>query len=281
MIYSNAHEAYLDLGNKLLSEGQESVPRGLKTKELINVNITIENPLDYLTPRTHLTYLFGELLWYRNADKFDLSMITAYAPFWDQIKNEDGSVNSNYGVYVFDYTYGIPNIVKTLIIDPLSRKAFINIGHPATINTKDTTCTLSLQFLLRNQRLDLIVTSRSVDISTGYPYDLAYFSIVQQIVVAVYNTLTLDKIFIGKYHHNIGSLHYYTDRQDELEKSLQKEKKTTLPPFNIEEEKEYMTAVRHEYLLRTRRVKQVDTTLFQSPFWKKCFDVLNKKFSDD
>src|ERR1700677_710521 len=100
-MYYSVDEAYRDLGNILLSKEAKVSPRGLGTKELINVNLCITNPLDYLSPRTFLSYFYAEILWYRRATR-KLDGIEEYAPFWKELADENGEVNSNYGVPFFN-----------------------------------------------------------------------------------------------------------------------------------------------------------------------------------
>jgi thymidylate synthase len=67
----------------------------------------------------------------------------------------------------------------------------------------DKPCTLSLQFLLRDDKLQLSVMMRSQDIILGTPYDIFMFSELQRTVARL---LDVDA---GKYVHHVGSCHFY------------------------------------------------------------------------
>jgi thymidylate synthase len=48
--------------------------------------------------------------------------------------------------------------------------------------TCDVPCTLTLQFLIRQGRLDMIVNMRSNDLLWGFSYDITQFAFVQRLL---------------------------------------------------------------------------------------------------
>ena len=92
----------------------------------------------------------------------------------------------------------------------MSRRAVININVPNenVIETKDEPCTVSIQFLLRNNKVHCTVYMRSNDIWFGFPYDVVFFTELQRIVA---ENLHAE---LGMYTHLAGSLHMY-DRDEE------------------------------------------------------------------
>lgn len=93
-----------------------------------------------------------------------------------------------------------------------SRRAVIVINNPMFENYSgnDICCTLSIQFLLRNGELHCIVTMRSEDIYLGYCYDTFQFQIMQELMASLLG------VKVGRYFHNVGSLHLYTHDDDKL-----------------------------------------------------------------
>ena len=89
--------------------------------------------------------------------------------------------------------------------------------------TKDTPCTLSLQFLLRDGRLNLTTTMRSNDVWTGVPYDMFSFCSMQ-----VMMAMTLG-VGVGTYTHQAGSLHIYERNLPDGEKTLEGGNETQKP----------------------------------------------------
>ena len=69
--------------------------------------------------------------------------------------------------------------------------------------SKDIPCTCVLQFLVRDDRLHLVVMMRSNDAFIGLPHDLFAFTMLQEVVAR-----SLD-VELGTYRHMVGSLHIY------------------------------------------------------------------------
>jgi hypothetical protein len=101
------------------------------------------------------------------------------------------------------------SVIETLQTSPETRQAVLSIWHPmdayevAKARRKDIPCTLSLQFLVREGRLNLIVTMRSNDIWLGLPYDIFCWTTLQAFIA---EELGLG---MGWYQHQAGSLHLY------------------------------------------------------------------------
>lgn len=78
---------------------------------------------------------------------------------------------------------------------------------------KDIPCTLSIQFLIRNNQLHTIVTMRSNDIFLGMPYDIFCFTAIARLVASELNCQ------MGSYTHQVGSLHLYSKDRDKLNRA--------------------------------------------------------------
>jgi len=69
-------------------------------------------------------------------------------------------------------------VVHALHKDINTRQAVLTIWIEKPPATKDVPCTLSMQFMVRNNKLDMFVNMRSSDIWLGVPYDTFSFSCV-------------------------------------------------------------------------------------------------------
>lgn len=85
----------------------ETAPRGMKIKECLNVAMELSDPLNnmFRYEDKKLTmpaaYTRKEICLYLSAtDK--ASMFAKASPFWDTIKNPDGTTNSAYGNLIFN-----------------------------------------------------------------------------------------------------------------------------------------------------------------------------------
>lgn len=187
-------------------------------KELINANLVLLDPtrntMCECRRKMPVRYAIGELLWY-NSRNNTAKAIEPFSKFWKFIANEDGTVNSNYGHCIHDkFSYDQWNFVKDILREnPSSRQAIIHIKEPRDLRvdpTKDVNCTMTLQFLIRNNALHLIVNMRSNDVWLGLPYDVFNFTCMQ---IQMAMELGVD---IGIYYHNAGSLHLYKKDLDKL-----------------------------------------------------------------
>lgn len=176
--------------------------------EIINAITVIKNPtLNILKSDIRnlpMRYAVGELLWYLSGSN-KLSAIKRYSKAWESLSDDGETVNSAYG-YRIGKQFGFNQweYVKELLKkDPNTRQAIIHIKDASNKPTKDTPCTVSLQFLLRDGKLNLTTYMRSNDIWLGFPYDVFSFTCLQ---ILMANELDVE---IGEYTHIAGSLHLY------------------------------------------------------------------------
>ena len=221
-------------------EAPELEIRGMKVRELNNVNFLLNQPQWSIIfnpyRKISLKYLMAEWLWYVSGrqDKEGADFIAHYASFWNSIRNEDGSLNSNYGYYVFnpmdevlpteeefkpisDYYFQhsqFDYVIDTLTKDKYSRQAVININnvyhkaHP----TKDFPCTLALQFYIREYmgipKLCMAVSMRSTDLILGFCNDIFQFSMFQAMLYHELQKVYPD-LWLGYLTLSTNSLHVY------------------------------------------------------------------------
>jgi thymidylate synthase len=95
------------------------------------------------------------------------------------------------------------HLKKLLRADVNSRQAVIHIKDASNEPTKDTPCTVALQYSIREGKLYATTYMRSNDIWRGFPYDVFAFTCFQ---VKLAMELGVD---VGTYTHIAGSLHLY------------------------------------------------------------------------
>lgn len=200
------------------SECNTVSPRALKIYELINYNQTFENAQNLIASfnkrKYSFKYMAAELLWYLSWS-LDTDKIWKYAKLWLDIANEDWTVNSNYWYivlyrFIADYYNQYNYIIEKLKEDKDSRQALIryNAHEHVYKGNKDFTCTISNQFFIRDNKLDMIVNMRSNDLFFGFQYDIVWFWLVLQSIrldlLDTYPNLELWNIY-----YNAGSMHIY------------------------------------------------------------------------
>lgn len=184
--YENANDAWENLYYGLNLEGDVYAPRGINVRETLGCDIWIKNPNDNLVYNTFRglspIYLSKEYFWYKSGDR-SVAEASKLSKFWETIANPDGTVNSNYGAYIFvkedDGKTVWEKTVDILKKDPDSRQAIIQIPIMPARGTKDTPCTSSIQFFVRKDKLFCTVYMRSTDVVLGFPIDIFQFTMWQ------------------------------------------------------------------------------------------------------
>lgn len=215
IIAESAELAFHKILNALEIHGIESSPRGMKIKEVINCCVTIKNPRDRIIScperRISMSYAFGELCWYLSG-RNDLNMMKYYSKFMERGTDDGKTLNSAYGYRIFTGKHPLipfdqwENAKRLLKSDHDTRQAIIHLHTPNNKKTNDEVCTLSLQFLIRDNKLNMITTMRSNDIVLGFTYDVFAFTMLQEIMA---NELNVE---VGTYYHNAGSMHIYENK---------------------------------------------------------------------
>ena len=160
----------------VLDSGKYSAPRDVKTLETLAVSFSLSNPRDrsMLNPerRWSLPLALGELAWHLSASD-QAANLAYYAPIWRSFADEDGRIHGScYGAKVFgggdESQWG--EVRRLLSKDPDTRRAILYFsGAGAGRSSKDVACATSLQFLLRENKLDAVVNMRSNDAVWGLP----------------------------------------------------------------------------------------------------------------
>lgn len=165
-----------------------------------NVNYVLtdcSNRVHTLRPDKTIKYFCRELLAYFYGSlkvEGDYGLVRA-SSYWRKICDENQCINSNYGYYVFhqltpENKTQIQWIRDQFIKNIDTRKALININgiqHKKT--TKDFPCTIGILFRIENNTLNCDVQSRSTDVVTGLPYDMGFFSVINELLA---NLLSKD-----------------------------------------------------------------------------------------
>lgn len=269
---SDINEIQLELF-KLLKENGESVfVRNFNTIEVFPVTIhltNIRNRCTTLSERNwNLVFALGELGWHMNGSN-DLNYIQYYSKNWDSISEDREHITEScYGAKMFKQSKDWINLVSELKNDINSRRAVINLyssENTLGINKSDVACTLSLQFLVRKGKLDLIVTMRSNDVIWGFPNDVFFFTMLQE-----YLAITLD-IQIGEYYHQVASMHIYERHFSILEKTIINPDYFKFSMPKMENIKELDSFLRTEEKLRQGKttIDKVD-----SSYWQELADIL-------
>jgi thymidylate synthase len=147
------------------------------TKELIGfqTEVSMTAPVITISERK-LGYRFmaAESAWILSGD----NRLSSIFPFAKGIADtcDDGlTLRGAYGPKFIDQ---VGWVAEELRRDPASRRAVSAVWRERPGPTKDTPCTLSIQWLVRDRKLHAIVSMRSSDAWLGFPYDIHTFSMM-------------------------------------------------------------------------------------------------------
>lgn len=228
MIVSSYSELYSLMRDLFLKKAPVVSSRICDTKEFIGFNFELTNPrarLGYNARRGfNLPFALSEFI-------FDVAGVNdVFLSASVNAKTLDYSDDGNtfHGAYGPKISPNIGRIIEMLKVDKNCRQAVITIYNSTDmyVKTKDIPCTLSLQFLIRNDKLNMICSMRSNDFFFGLQYDLFRFTMLQELIA---NELGID---VGSYYHLAGSMHVYKYHWEMLEDILEMES-ILMPELNM------------------------------------------------
>lgn len=181
-----------------------------EVRETTAALLVLKNPRARLGRSIRQGRLFsslGELTWYL-AGSNELDFISYYIPKYIDESSDGKTVRGAYGERLFK-SRQVYRVIALLRRKRNSRRAVVQIFQQRDLrNDIEVPCTISLQLLVRNNKLDLIASMRSNDAFLGLPHDVFAFTMIQEIIA---RQLSID---VGTYTHFVGSLHLYSEHID-------------------------------------------------------------------
>jgi thymidylate synthase len=154
----------------------------------------------------------GEWLWYLSGTT-DYDFIDYYVPNSYKDETEDGkTVRSGYGERLLNFrgVNQLTTVIELLKRKGSTRRAVIQLFDASDLQKDYASipCTCTLQFLVRDKRLNMFVNMRSNDAYFGLPHDVFAFTMIQELLACSIG------VELGEYKHSAGSLHLYEDQFD-------------------------------------------------------------------
>ncbi|WP_160309562.1 thymidylate synthase [Lysobacter capsici] len=209
----SSNSVQVALCREVMSRGGEVNPREMKTRELLGVSFELQNPRNRLTTLRGRNWsgalAVAEFLWHLRGDT-SVDALSFYTPKWKDFADSDGMVRGScYGARIFsakDRCRSQWDSVKALLRNDISsRRAILSLMREVDVSeeTNDLSCTSTLQFIVRENKLHAFVSMRSNDVIWGVPYDLFLFTSLQELMAL---ELGLE---VGRYFHSAASMHIY------------------------------------------------------------------------
>lgn len=200
-IYMNS--TWVGVVRDLIKNGEPVVSRNFKCLELVNHTIVTDLEYPVLTVAARnvgYRFMMQEAIWmiqgrndvfHRNMEKFSDDGVTLAGAYGPKIVSQ------------------LEYVVDTLYKDLGTRQAVLTIWERNPKPSKDIPCTILMQFMCRNDFLDMHVYMRSSDIWLGVPYDTFSFSCVAMKVLKMLNDRLLIPVKPGYLYNTATSRHLY------------------------------------------------------------------------
>lgn len=194
----------------------------MKIKEIVGAKSVVNMNYPTVTiPERGVGYKFmAAEAWWILSGRCDVDGI---APFSKEISKFSDDGSTFFGAYGPKVVQQLQYVVNTLKRDRDSRQAVINIWRENPPMSKDIPCTLSAQFLIRENRLHCIDTMRSSDAWLGWVYDVFNFSMLSAYVaIHLRQFPEFDGLELGNLILHMGSAHIYEKNLPAIEAILNK-----------------------------------------------------------
>jgi hypothetical protein len=192
---------YRDLFDSTLKRGRRVPSRLGMTSELVAPTLVFQPGLLVDRPGMNRALGFMELVLLA-AGAFSLDRIEAVAPRADLALF---TASSAYGPRLASQ---IPRVIDLLRHDHHSRQAVLQLADRGEA-VRTLPCTSTIQFLVRDDRLETVVTMRSWDLWYGLPYDLVMFGGLALLVARVLRlspaiaTVTAGSVHVYEKHWSL------------------------------------------------------------------------------
>jgi thymidylate synthase len=159
---------------------------------------------DYAKRKLGYKFMCAEAWWIMTGQN-RLDSIKAFSESIGKFSDDGEFFFGAYGPRVVDQ---LMHITKSLTEDHASRQAVLTTWRPNPPSSKDIPCTISLQFIIRDGKLDCLANMRSSDAWLGVPYDWFNFSMLSGGICILLRKAG-QLIELGTLHFYAGSQHLY------------------------------------------------------------------------
>jgi thymidylate synthase len=189
-------------------------PRGMEVREVVQGSYIVPMPafIDLKDRKVNVNFMFAEAAWIISGSN-RLEDITPYMKNYANFSDDGVFLRGAYGPKVVDQ---LPYVVDTIAGDIDTRQAVITIWRERPGPSKDIPCTVAMQFLVRDGKLNMVTTMRSQDIVLGFTYDVFTFSMVAKAVQLLLRARGIE-VMLGNLYLTAGSMHLYKNYYEKAE----------------------------------------------------------------
>lgn len=204
---------------KTYREAEEALCRQIITKqdyitdhtfEILGTGFVLTQPWENKNSRSNYDYAQKFFEWLMSGSKILSHDVLNANPWAKRFVDSKGLPDSFSTSYGWKIKSSISEILGELRVRRESRRAYINILHPQdriVWTVPDTTheypCTIGMHFMIRNDKLILMVNMRSNNVYAVMPYDVYNFTSLQMYYAEKLN------VSVGDYYHQINNAHIF------------------------------------------------------------------------
>ena len=173
----NWNYAWIDLLRRTLADGRLIATRGKNVMERDHVTVSLNMSYPVLTVparKPNYRFMIAEAEWILRGS----NLVADLTPYNARMASFSDDGETLAGAYGLRFVAQLQHVVEKLREDPNTRQATMTTWVPNPYPSKDTPCTVALDFKIREGRLNAHVFMRSSDIWLGLPYDAFAFSMM-------------------------------------------------------------------------------------------------------
>jgi thymidylate synthase len=181
---NNFEKHYCDVLSYCLKKGEKVIGRNGKTRQIsgaqIKANINEGFPIvtgKQIFPKS----CFIETEWLLKGLTNVKWLNERGVKIWDQWANEDGELGPVYGHQLLNFNgiNQIKNVLEEAKKNKYSRRLLCSMWNPGDLNKMNLPpCHYAFQFVIFNNKVDIVVSMRSLDLFIGLPYDVVMYATI-------------------------------------------------------------------------------------------------------
>ena len=228
-ILGETMQAYLDLIQRILDEGQEKGDRtGTGTISVFGhqMRFDLSNGFPMVTTKKlHLKSIIHELLWFLKGETNIEYLKQHRVRIWDAWADENGDLGPVYGKQWRKWESNdgeiidqIQQAIELINTDPGSRRIIVsawNVGELSEMALMP--CHAFFQFYVNQGKLSCQLYQRSADVFLGVPFNIASYALLTHMIAQICN------LEVGDFVHTIGDAHLYKNHLDQANLQVSRE----------------------------------------------------------
>lgn len=214
-----ANLAWVRLLSQVLQWGSDYHIRDKECREFICYTsmVYMTHPVITIKARKiSYKHMVNEALWMLDGAN-DLTTISRFAPSYSRFSDDGMSL---YGAYGVKFIPQLAYVVKALLADTYTRQAVMTFWKENPRKSLDIPCTVSLQFVIRKNKIHCIAFMRSSDCWLGWPYDVFTFSMMTATVALEMFAQSGVLYELGSLYLTAGSQHIYKADEEKVKSVL-------------------------------------------------------------